>query len=116
MFMGATATASPTINSAFIRGLTGVSKKAAKGAQTVAAAANDRAIYYAYPTSLTSAEPTFEYFIANEWKPLSGWTLVGTDIAVEGANSHESVDYTVYKYSPNSGIFDGAMNTKITIN
>lgn len=124
MFMGRTTAANPTVNSAFIRGATTdngtltltVNEKAAKTTKEVTANANDTALYYAYPTALTSAAPTFEYFIANEWKPLSGPVLVGTDIDVEGANGYAAKPYTVYKYSPNSGIFEGQMKTRIKIN
>ena len=115
MFMGKTTVANPTINSAFIRGLTAISEQAAKSTKEVSADAGDTAIYYAYPTSLTSTAPTFEYFIANEWKPLSGPVLVANNISVEGANGATGVNYTVYKYSPNSGVFEGAMKTRITI-
>lgn len=117
MFMGSVKGGDSTIDSTFVRTkLTAVSEKAAKTTKEVSAAANDTAIYYAYPTSLTSSAPTFEYFIANEWKPLSGAVLVGNDISVEGAGGYTGVNYTVYKYSPNSGVFEGAMKTRIKIN
>ena len=116
MFMGKTNAANPTVDSAFIRGLTAISEKAAKATKEVSAAAGDTAIYYAYPTSLTSAAPTFEYFIANEWKPLAGPVLVANNISVEGANGYDGVNYTVYKYAPISGVFEGAMKTRIKIN
>lgn len=115
MFMGVTNVANPTVDSAFIRNLSTVSTEAAKTTKEVSAAAGDTAIYYAYPTSLTTNAPTFEYFIANEWKPLSGPVLVANNISVEGANSSSGVNYTVYKYAPNSGVFEGAMKTRITI-
>ena len=125
MFMGRTTAANPTVDSAFIRGTTKAdgtkltlttNAKAEKKSIEVTAKANDTALYYAYPTALTSAAPTFHYFIANEWKPLSGPVLLGTNINVEGANGYTAKPYTVYKYSPNSGIFEGEMKTKITIN
>jgi hypothetical protein len=125
IFMGRTTAANPTIDSAFIRGTKKadntqlvllINEKAATGTKEVTALANDTALYYAYPTELTSKEPTFEYFIANEWKPLSGPVLVGTEIPVEGANGYTAKNYTVYKYAPNSGIFEGQMKTRIKIN
>lgn len=124
MFMGRTTVANPTVDSAFIRGdkkadgsqlVLTLSQQASTGTKEVTANPNDTALYYAYPTDLTAKEPTFEYFIANEWKPLSGPVLVGKDIPVEGANSYTAKNYTVYKYAPNSGIFEGQMRTRINI-
>lgn len=116
MFMGTTKVANPTVDSDFIRGLTAVSEKAAKGSKDVDAAAGDTAIYWAWPTSLTSAAPTFQYFFMGAWQSLAGPVKVADDIMVKGANDYDAVKYTVYKYSPNSGSFDGAMETRIKIN
>lgn len=116
MFMGTTKVANPTVDSAFIRGLAVVSEKAAKGTKDVDAAAGDTAIYWAWPTSLTTAAPTFQYYFMGAWQSLAGPVKVADDIMVEGANGYEAVKYTVYKYSPNSGSFDGAMETRIKIN
>ena len=116
MFMGTTKVANPTIDSDFIRGLTAVSEKAAKGSKDVDAAAGDTAIYWAWPTSLTIAAPTFQYFFMGAWQSLGGPVKVADDIMVKGANNYDAVKYTVYKYSPNSGSFDGAMETRIKIN
>lgn len=115
MFMGTTTSANPTVDSDFIRGLSAVSEKAAKTSKEVNAAAGDTAIYWAWPTSLTTATPTFEYFFMGAWQSLAGPVKVADNIAVKGANDYAAVNYTVYKYSPNSGLFDGAMQTKITI-
>ena len=116
MFMGTTKVANPTVDSDFIRGLTAVSEKAAKGSKDVDAAAGDTAIYWAWPTSLTTAAPTFQYFFMGAWQSLGGPVKVADDIMVKGANNYDAVKYTVYKYSPNSGSFDGAMETRIKIN
>lgn len=116
MFMGTTTNKTPTIDSDFIRGLSTVSAKAAKGEKEVNAAAGDAAIYWAWPKSLSTATPTFQYFFMGAWQSLAGPVKVADNIAVKGANDYEAVDYVVYKYSPNSGEFDGAMQTKIKIN
>ena len=116
MFMGTTKVVNPTVDSDFIRGLTAVSEKAAKGSKDVDAAAGDTAIYWAWPTSLTTAAPTFQYFFMGAWQSLAGPVKVADDIMVKGANNYDAVKYTVYKYSPNSGSFDGAMETRIKIN
>lgn len=118
MFMGVTSTADPEVDSTFIRdSLTKtINEKAAKGTKKVTANAGNTAIYWAYPTSLTSNTPTFQYYFMGAWQSLPGVTLVGKNIAVKGANGAAAVDYTVYKYSPNSGLFDGSMETQIIIN
>lgn len=116
MFMGTTTAASPEVNSTFVRGLTKVSEKAAKTQKDITASAGDTAIYWAWPTSLTSAAPTFQYYFMGAWQDLAGPVLVGKDIQVNGANGYAAVPYTVYKYSPNSGVFEGSMQTRIKIN
>lgn len=116
MFMGTTNEANPTVDSAFIRGLNTVSEKAAKATKDVNAVAGNTAIYWAWPTSLTTATPTFQYFFMGAWQSLDGPAKVADDIMVEGANGYSSVKYTVYKYSPNSGVFEGDMQTRIKIN
>jgi hypothetical protein len=116
MFMGTSKVAAPTIDSDFIRSLSTVSAKAEKTSKEVNASAGDKAIYWAWPTSLTTAEPTFQYYFMGAWQSLAGPVKVADNIAVEGANGYNAVNYTVYKYSPKSGEFDGAMQTKIKIN
>ena len=115
MFMGTTTNKNPTIDSAFIRGLSAVSEKAAKTTKDIDAAANDAAIYWAWPASLTSAAPTFQYYFMGAWQSLDGPVKLA-DVDVEGCNGYDSVKYTVYKYSPNAGYFEGAMETRIKIN
>lgn len=118
MFMGTTkvAEADITVNSAFIRGLGKVKTAAAKTTKDITIAANDTLIFWAWPTSLTTAEPTFKYYFMGAWQPLAGPKLVGKDIMVEGANGYEAVPYTVYSYTTNDGYFKSSMDTRITIN
>lgn len=115
MFMGTTTTASPTINSDFIRSLNKVSARAAKSTQTITANAGDTMIIWAFPTSLTTATPTFNYKFFGEWKALSGVNKYSTTLEVQGANKYTAVPYTVYTYQPESGSFDATTETQIII-
>lgn len=97
MFAGGT-TASE-INSTLIREL-GASAKATTSAFEFKANVGDTKLVFAYPTSLTAKEPTFEYFTM-AWESVSGFTKLGTvQVADVRGGENGLKDYTVYTYSP----------------
>jgi hypothetical protein len=116
MFMGVVAAEPTAVNSAFIRGLSKVSKKAAKSTETFTAEAGKKAFYVAIPTSLTTATPTFKYKFFGEWKALAGVVTLDGTTGVEGANGFTAADYKVYKYIPESGSFDAATEIQVKVN
>ena len=114
MFMGSTNVANPTIDSDFIRGL-GTGEKAAKATREITAAAGDTMIVWAFPTSLTSNTPTFNYDFMSTWYSLDGVQKYSTTLSVEGAEGFDGVPYTVYTYSPSAGSFEASTKTQIII-
>ena len=114
MFMGSTSVANPTIDSAFIRSLS-KSEKAARAKREITAAAGDTMIVWAFPTSLTTKTPTFNYDFMSTWYTLDGVEKYSTTLDVEGANGFDTVPYTVYTYSPSSGAFEASTKTQIII-
>lgn len=115
MFMGTTANANPTINSAFVRSLDKVSEKAQKTTKTFTAKAGQIAFYVAIPTSLTTATPTFNYKFFGEWKALSGVVAIDGTVDVEGANGYTAKPYKIYKYVPESGSFDADTEIQVIV-
>lgn len=118
LFIGTTTQIAPTVDSNFIRNTLKAahSQEAKKGTYNVTATAGDTGIYYAYPTSLSAATPTFEFEAeANTWETFEGVELVGNDIPVNGAGNASSVYYTIYKYAPAAG-FKSDFKTRIKIN
>jgi hypothetical protein len=116
MFMGHVDNIPETVNSDFVRGLTQVSKKAAKSTETFTAAAGKKGFYLAIPTSLTTAAPTVKYKFFGEWKALSGVAALDGTTDVEGANSFTAAAYKIYKYVPESGSFDAATEIQVKVN
>lgn len=116
MFMGHVDSIPETITSSFVRGLTQVSKKAAKSTETFTAAAGKKGFFIAIPTSLTTAAPTVNYKFFGEWKALSGVTALDGTTDVEGANSFTAAAYKIYKYVPESGSFDAATEIQVKVN
>ena len=115
MFMGVVDAEPESVNSTFIRGLTNISEKAAKGTKTFTAAAGKKAFFVAIPTSLTTAAPTFNYKFFGEWKALAGVITLDGTIDVEGANNFTAEAYKVYKYVPESGSFDAATEIQVIV-
>ena len=116
MFMGTVAADPTEINSAFIRGLSKISNKAATGAQTFTASAGQKSFYVAIPTSLTTKEPTFKYKFFGNWEALGGVEALDGTYDVEGANSFEAKPYKVYKYTPATGSFEADTEIQVTVN
>lgn len=112
MFYGATSS-DDTIDSAFIRNLSG--EKATKKTIEVEALASrgHKKIIWAIPKSLTTTTPTFNYWFNNEWHTLSGVT--NRVVKVQGANGESGEDYNVYIYAPAGGAFEADMRTQIII-
>ena len=114
MFIGVVDADPAEVNSAFIRGLTTVSEKAAKTTKTFTANAGKKSFYIAIPTSLTTTAPTINYLFFGEWKSLSGVVALDGTINVAGATSNvDAKPYKVYKYTPESGSFSA--NTEIQV-
>ena len=97
MFAGGTTAAD--VDSALIRGL-GASAKASTSSFEFKANVGDTKLVFAYPSSLTTADPKFEYFTM-AWESVGGFTKLGT-IKVADARGGENglKDYTVYTYTP----------------
>ena len=97
MFAGGTTAAA--IDSALIRGL-GASAKADTAEFEFLANVGDTKLVFAYPSTLTTAEPKFEYFTM-AWEPVGGF-VKGDDIQVADARGGENglKAYTVYTYTP----------------
>lgn len=115
MFMGVVTADPAEVNSAFIRGLNKVSEKAAKTSKEFTAAAGSKSFYVAVPTSLTTAEPTFQYKFFGNWEALGGVAALDGTVDVEGANSFEAKPYKVYKYTPATGSFEANTDIKVTV-
>ena len=97
MFAGGTT--ATNVDSALIRGL-GANAKASTSSFEFKANVGDTKLVFAYPSSLTTADPKFEYFTM-AWESVGGFTKLGT-IKVADARGGENglKDYTVYTYTP----------------
>ena len=97
MFAGGTTAAD--VDSALIRGLE-ANTKASTSQFEFKANVGDTKLVFAYPASLTSSEPKFEYFTM-AWESVGGFTKLGA-IQVADARGGENglKDYTVYTYTP----------------
>ena len=97
MFGGGTTES--TINSSLIRGL-GANQKATTEEFEFMANVGDTKLIFAYPSTLSTTEPKFEYFTM-AWEPVGGF-VKGDDIQVADARGGENglITYTVYTYTP----------------
>lgn len=112
MFAGGV-TDSAAINSAVIRGLsTGVA--ATTSATEFAAAKGDTKLIFAYPSTLSTKEPTFEYFTMS-WEGFSGFKKETTTVNVADVRGGENglKAYTVYTYTP-TGAFEAATKFRVS--
>lgn len=97
MFAGGT-TASD-INSALIRGL-GSNAKSSTSGMEFKANVGDTKVVFAYPSSLTTKTPKFEYFTM-AWESVGGFTKLGTvEVADARGGENGLKEYTVYTYTP----------------
>ena len=97
MFAGGTTAAN--IDSALIRSL-GANAKASTSSFEFKANVGDTKLVFAYPSSLSTNDPKFEYFTM-AWESVGGFTKLGT-VKVADARGGENglKDYTVYTYTP----------------
>lgn len=113
MFAGGVTDSAAAIDSAVIRGLsTGV--KATTSATEFAAAKGDTKLIFAYPTTLSTKEPTFEYFTMS-WEGFAGFTKQTTTVNVADVRGGENglKAYTVYTYTP-TGPFEAATKFRVS--
>ena len=113
MFAGGVTDSAAAIDSAVIRGLsTGV--KATTSATEFAAAKGDTKLIFAYPATLSTKEPTFEYFTMN-WEGFAGFTKQTTTVNVADVRGGENglKAYTVYTYTP-TGAFEAATKFRVS--
>lgn len=105
MFAGGVVDKDAAITSAVIRGLsTGVKASAPTTAETgieFKALTGDTKVILAYPASLTTKAPKFEYFTLS-WGPFSGFEVEESAIKVADKRGGENglKEYTVYTYTP----------------
>ena len=87
------------IDSSVIRAL-GANAKASTSGMEFKANVGDNKVVFAYPASLTTKTPKFEYFTM-AWESVGGFVNAGT-IQVADARGGENglKDYTVYTYTP----------------
>ena len=97
MFGGGTTVTDLT--SDVIRGL-GANAKASTSSFEFRANVGDTKLIFAYPSTLSSAEPKFEYFTM-AWESVGGFALAGT-VQVADARGEDNglTEYKVYTYTP----------------
>lgn len=98
MFAGGTTESN--ITSSLIRSLA-ANAQASTSSFEFKANVGDTKLIFAYPSSLTSTEPNFEYFTM-AWESVGGFTKLENAIQVADARggSEGLKDYTVYVYTP----------------
>lgn len=98
MFAGGTT--ATDITSDLIRGL-GANAKASTSTFEFKANVGDTKLIFAYPSSLSAAEPSFEYFTM-AWESVGGFTKLENPVQVADARGGTEglVNYTVYVYVP----------------
>lgn len=97
MFAGGTTAAN--VDSALIRSL-GANAKASTSSFEFKANVGDTKLVFAYPSSLSTNDPKFEYFTM-AWESVSGFTKLGTvKVADVRGGENGLKDYTVYTYTP----------------
>lgn len=97
MFAGGTTAAE--ITSQLIRGL-GSSAKASTSSFEFRANIGDNKLIFAYPSSLSTAEPKFEYFTM-AWESVGGFEAAGTvQVADARGGDNGLAEYKIYTYTP----------------
>lgn len=113
MFAGGVTDAAAEVNSALIRGL-GTGTKAVTTATEFKANVGDTKLYFAYPSTLSTKEPTFEYFTMS-WEGFAGFTKRSTTVNVADVRGGENglKAYTVYEYTP-AGAFESETKFRVS--
>lgn len=97
MFAGGTT--ATEITSQLIRGL-GSNAKASTSSFEFSANIGDNKLIFAYPSSLSTAEPKFEYFTM-AWESVGGFEAAGTvQVADARGGDNGLAEYKIYTYTP----------------
>lgn len=113
MFAGGVVDKDAAITSAVIRGL-GTGVKATTSATEFVAKVGDTKLIFAYPTSLSTAAPKFEYFTMS-WEGFSGFEAAASTVQVADKRGGENglKEYKVYTYTP-TGAFESETKFRVS--
>lgn len=113
MFAGGVVDKDAAITSAVIRGL-GTGVKATTSATEFKALVGDTKLIFAYPKSLTTKTPKFEYFTMS-WEGFSGFEVAASTVQVADVRGGENglKEYVVYTYTP-TGAFESETKFRVS--
>lgn len=113
MFAGGVVDKDAAITSAVIRGL-GTGVKATTSATEFKALVGDTKLIFAYPKSLTTKIPKFEYFTMS-WESFSGFEAAEATVQVADKRGGENglKEYVVYTYTP-TGAFESETKFRVS--
>lgn len=113
MFAGGVTDSAAAITSDVIRGLS-TGTKAVTSATEFTAKVGDTKLIFAYPSTLSSATPTFEYFTMS-WEGFAGFTKETATVNVADVRGGENglKAYTVYTYTP-AGAFESDTKFRVS--
>lgn len=113
MFAGGVVDKDAAITSAVVRGL-GTGVKATTAATEFKANVGDTMLIFAYPTSLSTKAPTFEYFTMS-WEGFSGFEAAAATVKVADKRGGENglKEYKVYTYTP-TGAFESETKFRVS--
>ena len=113
MFAGGVVDKDAAITSAVIRGL-GTGVKATTSATEFVAKVGDTKLIFAYPASLSTAAPKFEYFTMS-WEGFSGFEAAASTVKVADKRGGENglKEYKVYTYTP-TGAFESETKFRVS--
>ena len=113
MFAGGVVDKDAAITSAVIRGL-GTGVKATTSATEFKALVGDTKLIFAYPKSLTTKTPKFEYFTMS-WEGFSGFEAAASTVQVADKRGGENglKEYVVYTYTP-TGAFESETKFRVS--
>ena len=113
MFAGGVVNKDAAITSTVIRGL-GTGVKATTSATEFKALVGDTKLIFAYPKSLTTKTPKFEYFTMS-WEGFSGFEAAASTVQVADKRGDENglKEYVVYTYTP-TGAFESETKFRVS--
>ena len=113
MFAGGVVDKDAAITSAVIRGL-GTGVKATTSATEFKALVGDTKLIFAYPKSLTTKTPKFEYFTMS-WEGFAGFEAAASTVQVADKRGGENglKEYVVYTYTP-TGAFESETKFRVS--